>query len=116
MAAPIGQLQIALRAFERLNGRFFVDREHDRVVGRRRQIAANSGEIGSQNSFSIPASQKIAGGDFRVVQKSTHLKQRLLPEKQGVLREDVPFGSRSRQTPRAGRSPPRSRLVGSGEG
>ena len=33
--APIGQLQIALRAFERLNGRFFVDREHDRVVGRR---------------------------------------------------------------------------------
>ena len=33
--APVRQLQIALGAFERLNGRLFVDGEHNGVVGRR---------------------------------------------------------------------------------
>jgi hypothetical protein len=44
--APIGQLQIALRAFERLNGRFFVDREHDRVVRRRHIEPDDLGGLG----------------------------------------------------------------------
>jgi hypothetical protein len=48
--AAVGQLEIALGAFERLNGRLLIDREHDGVLGRREErptmaaaLAANSG-------------------------------------------------------------------------
>ena len=40
--AAIGQLEVALGAFQRLDRRLLIDREHDRMV-RRRQVQADDG-------------------------------------------------------------------------
>ena len=52
-----------------------------------RRIAVELPESASQNSFSIPGSQRSQTSEFRVVQKSRILTKRLLVENAGLMRD-----------------------------
>src|SRR5208282_4311092 len=45
---PVGRLEVALRAFERLDGRLFVDGEHDGVVRRGQVEPDDVGRLGGE--------------------------------------------------------------------